>query len=374
MSDFPRGNLPDISFAAKTVAEVEAEIINGYESIAQRTLASGDPIRLFLESIAAIIVNQRSIIDFAAKQNLLSYAQDIYIDYIGELVGVTRLAAKAAITTLQFRLSQAQSGVYTVAAGTRVNAGELDFTTTEVLEIPAGQLTGDVIAQCTTAGAEGNNLLPGQINTLVTPLPYIQSVTNTTTSSGGADIESDEALVERIRLAPASFSVAGPRDAYVYWALTANQAIIDVGVSSPSPGVVDVRPLLEEGEIPGTDILDQVSEVLSADDVRPLTDQVNVLAPVASNYNIDLEYWISSDDANRITTIQNAVTQAVNDYVLWQKTKIGRDINPDELLSRIKQAGAKRATITAPVFTTLNDTQVAQEGTVTVTYQGTENG
>jgi phage-related baseplate assembly protein len=374
MSDFPRGNLPDISFAAKTVAEVETGIITGYESVAERTLADGDPIRLFLESIAAIIVNQRNIIDFAAKQNLLSYAQDIYIDYIGELVGVTRLAANAAITTLQFRLSQAQAGVYTVAAGTRVNAGELEFSTTEVLEIPAGQLTGDVTAECTTAGDIGNNLLPGQINTLVTPLPYIQSVTNTTTSSGGSDIESDEALVERIRLAPASFSVAGPRDAYVFWALTANQAIIDVGVSSPSPGVVDIRPLLEDGEIPGTDILDQVDEALSADDVRPLTDQVNVLAPVASNYNIDFDYWISADDANRITTIQNAVTQAVNDYVLWQKTKIGRDINPDELLSRVKQAGAKRVAITAPVFTTLDDTEVAQDGTVTVNYQGTENG
>jgi len=374
MSDFPRGNLPDITFAAKTVAEVETDIITGYESVANRTLADGDPVRLFLESIAAVIVNQRNIIDFAAKQNLLSYAQDIYIDYIGELVGVTRLEANAAITTLQFRLSQAQAGVYTVAAGTRVNAGELEFTTTEVLEIPAGQVTGNVTAQCTTAGAIGNNLLPGQINTLVTPLPYVQSVTNTTTSSGGADIESDEALVERIRLAPASFSVAGPRDAYVYWALTANQAIIDVGVSSPSPGVVDIRPLLENGEIPGTDVLDQVSDTLSADDVRPLTDQLNVLAPVALSYNIDLDYWISGDDANRITTIQNAVTNAVNDFVTWQKTKIGRDINPDELLSRIKQAGAKRAIITAPVFTTLDDTQVAQEGTVTVNYQGTENG
>lgn len=374
MSDFPRGSLPEISFAAKTVAEVEAEIITGYESVAARTLAAGDPIRVFLESVAAIIVNQRNIIDFAAKQNLLSYAQDIYIDYIGELVGVTRLPAKAAVVTLQFKLSQAQASVYTVAAGTRVNAGTLEFSTTEVLQIQAGNLTGSVTGQCTTPGAVGNNLLPGQINTLVTPLPYIESVTNTNTSSGGADVESDEALVERIRLAPASFSVAGPRDAYVYWALSANQAIIDVGVSSPSPGVVDVRPLLEDGAIPGTEILDQVDEVLSADDVRPLTDQVNVLAPAAVNYNIDLDYWISADDANRITTIQADVAQSVNDFILWQKTKIGRDINPDELLSRIKQAGAKRVTIREPLFTVLDDTQVAQDGTVTTNYQGTENG
>lgn len=42
------------------------------------------------------------------------------------------------------------------------------------------------------------------------PLPFVQSVTNTTESSGGADTETDDAYRQRIRSAPESFSVAAP--------------------------------------------------------------------------------------------------------------------------------------------------------------------
>lgn len=371
--ELPRGNLTPITFAEKSATDIKAAIITTYEAIADRTLAPGDPVRLLLESVASIIINQRTIIDFAGKQNLLSYAVDIYIDYVAELVGVIRLAAKPAITTIEFTLSTTQASVYTIPAGSQVSGGALVFSTTEDLNIPVGSLTGQVAAECTTAGTEGNDLLPGQIKTLVQPLPFVASAVNVTTSSGGAERETDDSMVERIRLAPSSFSVAGPRDAYIYWSLTANQAIIDVAVSSPTPGVVDVRPLLENGEIPTSDVLDQVNDVLSADDIRPLTDNVQVQAPVASNYNIDVDYYIRSSDAQQAVTIQDNVDAAVNGYLLWQKLRIGRDINPDELNKRMLEAGAKRVIINSPVFTVLDETQVAQEGTVVVNYLGLED-
>jgi phage-related baseplate assembly protein len=370
---FPRGDLPPIQFAEKSATEIQAEIINTYENLTGRSLAQGDPVRLFLLAVASVIINQRNIIDFAAKQNLLSYAQDTYLDFIGELVGVTRLEATPALTTIRFTLSTTQGSVYTIAAGTRVSAGNLEFATTEVLEIPIGNLTGDVPAACITPGTIGNDLLPGQIRTLVAPLPFVQGAVNTTSSTGGADREGDESMVDRIRLAPSAFTVAGPRDAYIYWALTANQAIIDVAVSSPSPGVVDVRPLLEGGAIPDQDVLDQVDAVLSSDNIRPLTDLVQVGAPSTVSYNINVDFWIKSENAAQSLAIQNAVTAAVNDYILWQKTRIGRDINPDQLLTRMINAGAKRVVITSPSFTVLDDTEVAAEDVVTVTYQGTED-
>lgn len=407
MTTLPRGNLAPINFAEKSPTEIQSSIITTYESIAQRSLAPGDPVRLFLEAIAAIIINQRSVIDFAAKQNLLSYVSDDFVDYLAELVGVTRLEAQPAQTTIRFTLSTTQGSVYTVPAGTLLSAGTLNFETTEDLEIPIGQLTGDVTAECTTPGTIGNNLLPGQIKTLVEPLAYVQSVQNTTTTNGGAEREDVESMVNRIRLAPSSFSVAGPRDAYVYWALTANPAIIDVAVSTPSPddikqlvndvltnhsasqqliddmnaaldgatwpGTVDIRTLLEGGVIPGTEVLDQVDAVLSADDIRPITDDVQVSAPVAAAYNIDVDYWIRSEDAASSLAIQSAVSAAVDDYIAWQKGRIGRDIVPDELVRRMMVAGAKRVSVISPTYTVLDDTQVAQDGTVTVNYSGLED-
>jgi phage-related baseplate assembly protein len=127
------------------------------------------------------------------------------------------------------------------------------------------------------------------------------------------------------------------------------------------------------GEIPDSDVLNSVADVLKDDSVRPLTDDVDVLAPAAASYDVTVDYWISEANATQITAIQDAVDKAVADYVDWQKAKIGRDINPDELTRQIRAAGAKRITITSPSFTVLDNTEVAQEGTITVSYQGTED-
>ncbi|MNP79071.1 hypothetical protein D3C76_1768200 [compost metagenome] len=57
-------------------------------------------------------------------------------------------------------------------------------------------------------------------------------------------------------------------------------------------------------------------------------------------------------------------------YQLWQRSKLGRDINPSELIARVMAAGALRVNVTAPVYTALTATQVAQQGATTLTYGG----
>ena len=90
--------LPEISFVETDTGNIESAIITTYEALAGRTLAQGDPIRLFLLSVAAIIVQQRVLIDYSAKMNLLAYAEGDYLDHIGALVGVTRLPAATSAT------------------------------------------------------------------------------------------------------------------------------------------------------------------------------------------------------------------------------------------------------------------------------------
>ncbi|UNY40529.1 baseplate J-like protein [Pararheinheimera phage vB_PsoM_KLER1-1] len=366
-------NLPPVDFTGKDAAEIQSAIITGYESVSGRKLYPGDPVRLFLQTIATLIVQQRVIIDYSAKQNLLYYAEDDFLDQIGFLVGVPRLDPQSALTSLRYTLSAVQPGVFTVPTGEQATDGRVIFATTENLNIPAGQLTGVVSAEALTSGTIGNGLLAGQINVQVQPRPLVSSVVNTTTSSGGAETEGNEQYRERIRLAPAQFSVAGPTDAYIYWARTANQAIIDVSVESPSPGEVKVYPLMSGGVLPTTDVIDAVHDVLSSDRIRPLTDLVEVLAPTAINYSVNASYWISAENTSNSFTIQSAVQQAVNDYVAWQRAKIGRDIVPDELIKRMVTAGAKRVLISEPVFTDVNGSSVAQDLTTTVNYQGIES-
>lgn len=286
-------NLPDITFAEKDAKLIESEIINAYESLAGRTLAPGDPVRLFLLSIASIIIQQRALIDFSAKQNLLAYSIGDYLDHIGALLGVKRLSAKPATTTIRFALSEVRQDVIAIPKGTRIRAesSEVVFATTAYAEIPAGQLSIDIPAECMAVGEVGNGYLPGQIKRLVDPIPYIASAGNITETSGGIDIEGDESFRERIRLVPESFSTAGPYRAYEYWALTAHQDIADVAVYSPMPGQVNICPLLKGGQLPSQEILDAVEAICSADNKRPLTDYVYVHAPTVVNYSINFTYY-----------------------------------------------------------------------------------
>lgn len=121
--------------------------------------------------------------------------------------------------------------------------GKVIFRSNENTVIPAGEEIVDIGGTAETAGTIGNGYLAGEISKLLSPLAYIDKVENITISEGGSDIESDERLRERIKVAPESFSNAGSRGAYRYWAMTAHQDIVDVAILSPEPGVVKVYPL-----------------------------------------------------------------------------------------------------------------------------------
>lgn len=353
-------NLADIVFVDADADEVESYVIGRYEAITSRTLAKGDPVRLFLLTIAALIVLLLNKINATGKQNLLRYATGDNLDHLGALVGVERIPAKAAVTTMRIKLSAKLQTATIIPAGTRFTAGDNVFFALDApLVINAGTISADGSATCLTKGELGNGYVAGQLKTLVDPVPYVDSVANVTTSEGGADMQDDDSYREDIHGAPERFSTAGPDGAYIYHAKRASAKIADVTVWSPSAGTVEVRPLLTGGEIPGEELLNQVKATLDDKRVRPLTDKVTVLAPEMVNYTIDVSYYIDRDNETQAGAIQSAVNKAVNDFALWQKSKLGRDINPSELIARIMAAGAKRVTVTAPVYTKLMPTQVA---------------
>lgn len=369
----PRWGLAPVNFLETDAETIRSQIITGFEQASGDTLAAGDPRRLFLLSIADVIIQQRTAINLAAQQNLLSYAQGNYLDALGQLLAVERMAESKAVTTLEFTLSQALGSVYTIPAGTQVTNGVVTFETDEDLLIPIGQTKGEVSASCTVAGPVGNDYLAGQISTIVTPMTFVSGAQNTTITTGGADAESDPDFADRIRLAPNSFSVAGPEKAYVYHAKSVSPAIIDVKVDSPTPGEVDVYVLLTDGTLPTEDTLEQIEEHLSDENIRPLTDYVVVKAPTASNYEIELHYWINQEDSSKAAQIQADVEAAVEQYRLWQQTKIGRDITPGKLLQLVFAAGASRvdnSKLKPATWKKLEAMQVAQCTKVNVVYEG----
>ena len=372
----PRWGMPDVNFIETDPEKIKSDIINRYETAAGRTLSAGDPVRLFLLTIASEIIQLRQVFNHGAQQNLLTYAQGQYLDALGVFLDTARQLADKAVTTIHFTLTQALSSAFFIPAGFQVSAGNVMFETTELVTIAPGDLQGTAQAECTEAGTAGNGYLAGQISTIVAPLAFLASAVNTTESIGGSDIESDDSYAERLRLKPNSFSVAGPEKAYIFHTFSVSPSIIDVAIDSPTPGVVNVYTLLTGGVLPSATFLQEVEDYLSSEEIRPLTDEVHAKAPTALPYSVNVDYYVLQSDAVRLSAIQEAVQATVNDYVTWQQAKIGRDINPDELIKRVREAGAGRilhSTLT-PAFQTLTNSQVAQCSSVTVTFKGLEDG
>jgi phage-related baseplate assembly protein len=367
-------DLNDIAFCEADEATVKAEVIGQYETITGRTLADGDPVRLFLLSIADELVIQRNLINFTGCANLLAYATGDYLDHLGILLDVIRIPASAAETTITFSLSTDTVGVV-IPKGTRVTTKNESayFATDEELSIAAGETSGTVSASCIETGTAGNGIGIGELTKLVDPVAYVSTVTNTTVTAGGADVEDDESYRERIREAPEKFSNAGSYGAYEYWAKTAAADIADVYVTSPTPGEVNIYPLLDGGKIPEQEVLDKVYDVCNADKVRPLTDKVSVLAPGSTKYDIDVAYKIAKDDSAKASAIQAAVNAAVSEFALWQKSKLGRDLDPSKLVNLMVAAGAKKVTVTAPVITVIDNASIVEAETVSVKYQGVDD-
>lgn len=377
----------NLQFVETNTEKVKQELITQIETDLGITLAPADPRRTFLESLAYAIGLIQKQQDTTGKMNLLYFSKEDYLEHLAALLNVERLPASFAGAKIKATLSAVLDYVVTIPAGIRITAGdEVYFSVSSPITIEAGETEAEGTVRCTQAGEVGNNYVAGQINKIVDNLPFVVNITNTETTTGGEEAETDEHLRERTKEAPESFSTAGPDGSYVFWTKTASPAIIDVAVYSPSPGVVHVRPLLEGGEIPNAQLLQDIEDILNAKDKRPLTDQVKALEPEQVEYDINVKYYISANDAEQENTLKTAIEKAIReDYVLWQKSALGRDIDPNQLIYIMRGAGAGRIEVIAPVYTELTkDTsltaatitksdataQVAKEKQINIEYGG----
>lgn len=375
---------PDITFLETDTEIIESNMIALYEYMMKEEYKREDykmqpasPERVFIAWCAAIIVQQRILIEETAKKNVPRYAEGEYLDSLAELFkDIERLPATPAVATFRCYISAAQKQSVIVPQGTRITFdGEITFETVEELEIPAGQTYGDVSGKCQTAGIVGNNLAVGQVKEIVDVYEYYLKVENITKTSGGAEEEDDGDYYNRMRESMESFSTAGPTNGYIYHAKSVSAAVSDVAATSPEPGVVDVRILLQNGEQPTQTVLEEIEAALNASDVRPLTDTVTVSEPEEDPFEIDVTFYIERNSQASSTIIESDARAAVEEYILWQTSKMGRDINPSYLVQLMMGAGIKRVEVRKPEFKVVEETHVARivRDTMQVLNGGVEN-
>ncbi|MGD9567513.1 MAG: baseplate J/gp47 family protein [Sedimentibacter sp.] len=360
-----------------------SELISSYEQITGITVRPASPERLFIQWIADVIVQERVRNNYTGNQNIPSRSKGSNLDALGKEIynNVTRPLAQAAICTQRFYISEVQDSAVLIPAGTKVTDKDstLIWETTADVYVNIGELYADVMIQCQTTGTIGNRYAPGQIRTLVDIFLYYDYCENITESDDGADAATDEEYFELLRASQNSYSTAGPEGAYIYYAKRVSTQIEDVVVNSPDRGQVNIYALMNDGTVANEEIKNAIYTACNDKYIRPLTDFLVVADAEIVPYSIDFTYYISRTTTLSAVEIEAAVNTAVYEYIAWQRKKLGRDINPDELRQYIKAAGVKRIELVEPVFTVLRDgsdnsiPQVAAIGNISITSGGYED-
>ncbi len=360
--------LPEPDFISRDPLQVEQELIAGWEAMTGKPLYPAQVERLLIDLAAYRETLVRIGIQEAAKQNLVAYARAPMLDYLGELVGTVRLPAQAARTTLRLGLAQPATALVSIPAGTRARGGGAEFATDHAAQMAIGQQSVEVLATASVAGNAANGIGAGGVAVLVDLADRGLSVTNLGVTYGGLPAETDERLRARILLAPEHFAVAGPRGAYRWQVLSYRQDIVDVGITSPAPGRVNLYPVLATG-LPDADLLDALRRRLADERVRPLTDWVTVDAPTRVPYAVAVTITGTREaDQSAVTA---AVTASLDSYAARLRAQAGRDLVPSQWSERAQRiGGVYGVTVTSPAARVLTPAEWADCESLTVTWAG----
>ncbi len=339
--------LPEPSFVLRDPEAVTRELVRMYEDATGLTLYPAQVDRIMVDIVAYRESLLREAIQDAAKLNLVRYSRAPMLDFLGENIGVARIGAAAAVTTLRFGFDPAPAKPGLLPAGTQAKGGSVSFATVVDAVVPGGAASIDVPAACTVAGAIGNGFVPGQIRTMVSDVPALKiaKVENITTTSDGAEQEDDENLRQRIVLAPGQFSTAGSVAAYRFFARSAHQSVKDVAVVRRVPGEIVLYPLLDTG-LPGAAIKNAVAAACNAERVRPLCDTVIVKDPVQVNWRLEAKLVLYAG-----TTPSLALSEAIkaaNTYVASRQQRLGLDIVRTQCIDVLSVYGVYRVDLSEP--------------------------
>ena len=157
--------------------------------------------------------------------------------------------------------------------------------------------------------------------------------------------ETDEALRLRTRQRIIGFANAGGAAHYRYWALSASPEVADVEVDSPEPGRVRISVLAKGEEQTVSDaVLDAVRAVVLRDDIRVLTDTVEVVPAELIPISVAARIWLYPDTPM-------AAFEAIGarfKEALAAHSGLGWDLTPSWVIGELQRPGVHKVELLAP--------------------------
>ena len=99
---------------------------------------------------------------------------------------------------------------------------------------------------------------------------------------------------------------------------------------------------------------------------------MNLYAPEPIEYELELTYYIDRAKRDNEEELREMIEDAVDAYISYQGSKIGRAVDTAALIEYIRCAGAERAEIVSPSYQKISESQVAICSSKKVAYGGLE--
>eukprot|EP00697_Spironema_sp_BW2_P007581 gnl/Spiro4/21903_TR10749_c0_g1_i1.p1 gnl/Spiro4/21903_TR10749_c0_g1~~gnl/Spiro4/21903_TR10749_c0_g1_i1.p1 ORF type:complete len:332 (+),score=-66.64 gnl/Spiro4/21903_TR10749_c0_g1_i1:793-1788(+) len=330
---------------------------------------------LILNTFAYEIQLQRIAANQAFRQNLVDFSTAPMLDFLAALVGVTRQPASGAVCTVQFNFVGGANAVL-LPSGIRVQSvdGQAIFITDTAINVPAGTNSITVGGTCQIPGSVGNGYTAGNVSIILDPQPFVTTAANLDRTSGGNDAETDEQLRARVKLAPSAFSVAGPTEAYVFYAKSTDPAIVDVSCVTTAPGEVTLYPLCKGGVLSSPALKNKIFATCNDHKVRPQNDTVLIADPSVVNYTIDVTLILYTDAVT--SDVVSQVQSNLSSYQQKRLNSLGKDIVISQIIGQCLIPGqVYKVIVNAPTADTVADESTYTRCTgINVTIGGATDG
>jgi len=321
--------------------------------------AEGDDVMLVLRAFSYRELNLRAFFNVLAKGFFLSTAIGNDLDNLAEtLYGLYRLKGAKPYADMEFSLTSELAYDVLIPKG---------FELTGTTGSHFAKLLDDVIIKAGEVSVVGVIELQEEIASSsvkteiqVSPLPYIK-VKQLTNFVNGSNPESDEDFKERIRVSFANKSTAGSALTYKSFALSADERIEEVNILSPSAGVVDVVYYSSEAD----DIMqERIENTLNADDVRPLTDLVQVKK--ANEILVNIEAKISIKNGVDVAKVYSNAINSLKTLTF----SIGENVSIAKIIKTLMVDGVVDVSLTNPTANMeIDDYSIAILGSINISYR-----
>ncbi|NRO98124.1 baseplate assembly protein [Paraburkholderia sp. NMBU_R16] len=157
--------------------------------------------------------------------------------------------------------------------------------------------------------------------------------------------EDDDSLRERVQLAPRGFSVAGPVDAYIFHARSADYRVLSATAYSPEPCVMIVTLLSREGDgTASAELIEIVKEALESK--RPQADEVIVRSAAIVPYEVRATLRFFRGPDRRVAL--DEATKRTGSFTT-RMHRIGTEVTLDGLYAAMRVIGVQKVLLNSPI-------------------------